>query len=333
MWPIFVNIFTLSITCILVFILRILPAKTNTRNSYLILLLIALIIHLVAEQLHLSEVIDIHIFSRIAVGMVILFGPALYYYTRKFYGLTTRYFLWQIIPLELGMLTFFYFKVWPQWVFSSYYAGILLIYFLATIKLKSNIELKKSQVWMKTLGIGFGALVLLHITEVLWINLDLPNALRTIRISTTAQNIFTSFFLLVVIRQIIINPESFSNLKIRIPYETQNSEVYETEMSLIKSFVIVKKAYRNTELSRKIVSDETGLSVNQISEVINSVYKKNFSDWINDYRINEAKVLLLETTLNIKEIYYEVGFNSKSAFNAAFKKRTQETPTLFRKRG
>ena len=215
MWPIFVNIFTLSIACILVFILRILPAKTNTRNAYLILLLIALIIHLLAELMYLMELVNVRVFSVIVVGMVILYGPALYYYTRKFYGLSTRFFLLQIVPLELGMLIIFYFNEWPQWVISSYYAGIELFYFLATISLKSIVKLKKSQYWLKILGNGFGILVLLHIAEAIWINVDPPSALNSIRISTAIQNIFSFLFLLFAIKQIIVNPESFSNLKIK----------------------------------------------------------------------------------------------------------------------
>ena len=80
-----------------------------------------------------------------------------------------------------------------------------------------------------------------------------------------------------------------------------------------------------------MVSEETGLSIHQISEVINSEFKKNFSDWVNDFRITEAKELLKESTLPIKDIYFEVGFNSKSAFNYAFKKRTNNTPSLYRR--
>lgn len=330
MWPNFINVFTLSIACILVFILSIIPAKTKTRNSYLILLLLALIVHLIAEQLYLIEIINIYIYSVLAVGMVILLGPALYYYTRIFYGLSTRYFLRHIIPLELGMLLIYYFRELPQWVFSFYYASILMFYFMAVTMLKPEIDLDKSQAWMKTLGIGFGILVLLHFFEVIWINIDLPSAIHTIRFCTALQNVFTSVFLLIVVRQIITNPESFSNLKIRIPNEVISSNKYKTELDIIASFVIINKAYKNSEISRQLISEETGLSINQISEVINSECKKNFSTWINDYRINEAKVLLKESHLNIREIYCEVGFNSKSAFNTAFKKRTKVTPTMFR---
>ncbi len=81
----------------------------------------------------------------------------------------------------------------------------------AKLRLKPSIPLKKDQAWMKTIGIGFGILVLLHLIEVVWINLDIPSALMSIRICTVVQNNFSLLFLLVVIRQIIINPGTFSN--------------------------------------------------------------------------------------------------------------------------
>ena len=57
-----------------------------------------------------------------------------------------------------------------------------------------------------------------------------------------------------------------------------------------------------------------------------------FFDYINEYRINDAKTLLKEQTdLTVLEILYKIGFNSKSSFYTAFKKETQQTPTKYRK--
>ena len=61
---------------------------------------------------------------------------------------------------------------------------------------------------------------------------------------------------------------------------------------------------------------------------------KSFPDFINQYRIEEAKKRLLDpakkhyTVLAIAE---EVGFNSKSSFNNVFKKHVKMTPSEFRK--
>ena len=61
---------------------------------------------------------------------------------------------------------------------------------------------------------------------------------------------------------------------------------------------------------------------------------QNFFDFINGYRIKEAKRLLVDPKgelLTILAIAEEVGFNSKSSFNTAFKKITGMTPTEYKK--
>ena len=70
-----------------------------------------------------------------------------------------------------------------------------------------------------------------------------------------------------------------------------------------------------------------------ISEVLNGLLKQNFFDYINNYRIEEFKRLASmpenskETNLSLA---FVSGFNSKTAFNTAFKKFTGHTPSQFR---
>jgi AraC-like DNA-binding protein len=67
--------------------------------------------------------------------------------------------------------------------------------------------------------------------------------------------------------------------------------------------------------------------------VINEQMKKNFSDFVNSFRVEEARKMLQEADedTSILHICYEVGFNSKSAFYRAFKKFTNITPSQFQK--
>ena len=69
-----------------------------------------------------------------------------------------------------------------------------------------------------------------------------------------------------------------------------------------------------------------------LSHVINASFNQNFRDFINSYRIEESKSRLVQDDMNILNIAYEVGFNSKSAFNTAFKKFTGMTPKEYRKK-
>src|SRR6185503_2829883 len=64
------------------------------------------------------------------------------------------------------------------------------------------------------------------------------------------------------------------------------------------------------------------------------VRQQNFFDFINRFRIDEAKLMLTnpkDRKITVLEVLYQVGFNSKSSFNTLFKKYTGLTPTAFRK--
>lgn len=56
-----------------------------------------------------------------------------------------------------------------------------------------------------------------------------------------------------------------------------------------------------------------------------------FTDFVNNYRINQAKMLLLQN-LCITEVCFQVGFESISYFNKLFKNYMGETPTAFKKK-
>jgi AraC-like DNA-binding protein len=83
-----------------------------------------------------------------------------------------------------------------------------------------------------------------------------------------------------------------------------------------------------SDLSRKI-----GMSQHHVSQVINEKLNKNFFELLASYRIEKAKLILKDPKmgkLTIEEISETVGYNSKTAFNNAFKKITGQTPSDFR---
>ncbi|MBN2813292.1 MAG: AraC family transcriptional regulator, partial [Bacteroidales bacterium] len=72
-----------------------------------------------------------------------------------------------------------------------------------------------------------------------------------------------------------------------------------------------------------------------VSQVINEKTGKNFYDLLSEYRIQEAQLILSDKAkhnLTIEEIAEQVGYNSKAAFNKAFKSLTLLTPSEFRKK-
>jgi YesN/AraC family two-component response regulator len=84
-----------------------------------------------------------------------------------------------------------------------------------------------------------------------------------------------------------------------------------------------------SDLAKKI-----GESPHHVSQVINEKLNKNFFELLATYRVEEAKKILSadrKNKLTIEEISEKVGYNSKTAFNNAFKKITGKTPSEYRK--
>jgi len=87
-------------------------------------------------------------------------------------------------------------------------------------------------------------------------------------------------------------------------------------------------------VNQSILAEELKMSPRDLSMMINRNFNKNFYEFINHYRIEEAKKLLTlpeNKSKKITEIYLESGFNSKSVFNTFFKNIVGMTPTQFRK--
>lgn len=84
------------------------------------------------------------------------------------------------------------------------------------------------------------------------------------------------------------------------------------------------------ELSLRHLSDRLGVSENYVSQTLSVHLGRNFFDFVNDHRIEEAAKRLAATDAPIVQIAHDVGFNARSTFNAAFKKRLGKTPRAHR---
>ncbi|RIV71950.1 AraC family transcriptional regulator [Flagellimonas aequoris] len=95
-----------------------------------------------------------------------------------------------------------------------------------------------------------------------------------------------------------------------------------------------QKLFKDSSLNLKRLADELHMAEHTLSKILKDSYNLTYSQYISFQRLEEAKKLLIQSRDNgarINEIMFEVGFNSKSAFNTWFKKRTGFTPTEFKK--
>ena len=86
-------------------------------------------------------------------------------------------------------------------------------------------------------------------------------------------------------------------------------------------------------ISLELVADHLGVTPRFLSQAINENANKNFKSLLNDYRVERAKSLLLDSKYSnekIATIAYESGYNNVTSFNLAFKRVTGQTPSQFR---
>lgn len=158
--------------------------------------------------------------------------------------------------------------------------------------------------------------------------------------------IFQLFVVCWYLYKALNNPDLFRNIDSKLKLvsdiisEEKNNEPevvkeseYNEELIKLKKFMAEEKPFLDPSLTIQDVSRQIKIPVRDLSVLINHQLGQHFYDFINSYRIRYAMNLLKDpakTKLTILEILYEVGFNSKSSFNTAFKKHTGSTPTEYR---
>ena len=141
---------------------------------------------------------------------------------------------------------------------------------------------------------------------------------------------------------LVIYPLSFWAMKNKVHKTSekkyQNSRLDEvgsiTIIRQLEQFIQKEKPFLDPELKLADLATRLNTTPHLLSQAVNETYGQNFQQYLNAYRVDTAKELLKsEDTfhLTIAAIAFDSGFNSLSAFNAAFKRVLQQTPSQFRK--
>lgn len=151
-------------------------------------------------------------------------------------------------------------------------------------------------------------------------------------------NEYSSFYLFGILLEvfclaILIIPKLELNKKSKVTIEYKSLEIDEEsdnrkwEDELIH---YIGKEYANPELKLNELVKRFKVPERNISQLISDKFQMNFRQYINSIRIKEAKKLLLETELSVKEIAYTVGYNSPNNFRKVFKNSEGVSPTSLR---
>ncbi len=219
----------------------------------------------------------------------------------------------------------------------------VLIYILGSVKILMDVNEKvknnyssvsqSNYSWIRFLVVGFIACYCLTIPIILYVHF-----------SGAYYHYYLSFFISLpyfIFFNIIFfkgwsHPELFSGIQDSTKYKYSKLTKDEAGklINSLNDYVENEKPFLDCDLTLNELAEGINLSPRILSQIINEYFGQNFYDYINKLRVEESKKRLADSSSNktILEILYEVGFNSKSAYNSAFKKLTGLTPTEFRKR-
>jgi AraC-like DNA-binding protein len=291
--------------------------------------------------------------SAISMSGVFLLGPMLYFLARYAVNksfLITKKHIWHLIPFPLsvllGSVSVYYLGVKPIKINPDYYGNIITIFlgftgslsFMTYLILTGKILIQNFVLRFSTIKNEPPA-----VASFVLFDMFLAASVSDFLTIPTSNPVFTEIAILLisicVILLFIINlvypnfQKSISDVIVKEKQRRSYLSNIDTEKlkTKINDLISIQEIYTDEHLTLKKLAALTDVSTHQLSEFINEHYQKNYTTFINEYRINKAKILLTENgNETILAIAYDVGFHSKSAFNEAFRKITGLTPTEYK---
>lgn len=219
-----------------------------------------------------------------------------------------------------------------EWIYKIWQSTLALLAAWVLMTLGSYISSSSISILINTLYI-FISIWLFWLIYNGIVNLKLIDDRKNINLKLEGKEIqkepvFLQFKESTVVKEIYSKKQHNSKQKI-------NNALLDSHFNNINSLIVSESLYRNENLSIEDVAHRVNMSTGYISKIVKEATKKNFPNWINEFRVAETKAMFLNkefdnyTTLSIG---LEAGFKSKSAFYATFKKITGDSPAKFRKK-
>jgi AraC-like DNA-binding protein len=346
--------------------LLLLYRKNRIANRTLACLILCLVLGMVWWYLYLNEYnVASYYLILIIMANYPLYGPLIYFYTLSITGHLKNFSARQLrhlIPFGayLIFLVVLHFVAGTGdittiarpllvflFVFNILIFGSVLVYIgacfmlvrdhgLAIRDLFSDIE-KIRLLWLYLfLLTGLVSCLLLIVSWVVFIN----GMLKSMVGDVTTVVFYILYFLATFGATFfsIRHPELFTMEELnrsRRSYETLNVDAVQLEEYRRRILICMEKdrPYLNDALTLKDFSDLLKMPPHIVSMTLNTCLNQNFYNFINRYRIEEVMRLIADPGYadhSLLHIAFAAGFNSKSSFNAMFKKFTGKTPSQYR---
>ncbi|WP_142785230.1 helix-turn-helix domain-containing protein [Changchengzhania lutea] len=273
------------------------------------------------------------IYLQIGLSACIFIGPFLYFFLRTKLSNSkkhTKYFIFQLVILLLLVLlvgilypyetnpdlwgTVFYKVINYQWLLYII-ASITLIKPVFKKSIRSKTSLNYDEIFAISVFIG---------VLIIWLSYFFASYTSYIMGAITFSfSIYLSILVIYFKRKTSNKKEKYADNKI-------NANDASELLLKIDQAIQEQELYKNPNLTLTKLAKDLNIRSHLISQLLNDNLNKNFSLYINEYRIKEAKrILKLEPNLKIEVIAEMCGFNSNSTFYTAFKKITNTTPSKY----
>jgi AraC-like DNA-binding protein len=211
--------------------------------------------------------------------------------------------------------------IYTEWAVYIVLSGIVVKDILKKIVLRHP-DVKILEQWLASVY-GLNVLIFAAYLWAYWGGLYISGAI------TFSFVLYIGFFVLINRKK---NDDLFSNTVRAYPKKISDDEA-QRWLNQLEKLMSEKQLFKNTNLKLQDLAEAMNLSAHQLSQFLNEHIGKKFTQYVNEYRIEEAcKLLETNTLLSVEGIGDEVGFNSKSTFFAAFKKIKGLTPASYQQR-
>lgn len=234
-----------------------------------------------------------------------------------------------------------------EYLFVFTFIPVQLFYSYKFIKYSKKISEKR---WLKALWLIFSALLFSWVTTIfigLFFQYDTSYFLKILALFATFLIHWTAY--------IGIYKYKLANNKDRIQKFLKNELLVLTNNAPIDSYkneenkesgtsdnlyfqkldILCKEhhIYTDCTLNREKIAETLGISPGYVSHIINTITGDNFANYINEYRVEAVKEMILNSeyeNYNLLTMGLEAGFTSKTNFYKVFKKATGQTPNEYR---
>lgn len=269
------------------------------------------------------------------IGLPTIVGPLVYFYSQN-YVLKNEQTQWSDFLGFAPFLLVFLLPLFPDFYYRDYPILVLMIVVVhwGLFLVFCGLWLNKNRAIIQKLK-SFESkwiLTFYFLNVVIWLIHSLLYIIGEPFQLLFAGCIFIIAFFLILYyfrfrgHQLISQPKDSKSVSMKTSLP-ENTHIY---LNKLEKLLWDHKIFLDPNLTIPKLADKMQIQPYLLSQIINTHFSQSFPDFINNYRINEAKVLLKDNNLKISSIATDCGFNTLSSFNLAFKKATRKTPSEFR---